>query len=88
MGNQGLANHRFPLVGAGAVREVTPGVTEWSRARAHIDPAVCCSDVGSRYPGRAQAAKGRVVHPLKPHVSWVKYGASQYGYYLSGVLAA
>lgn len=54
--------------------------------RVHIDPARCFSAVGSAPPGRAAAPKGGGVHPSKSHVSWVKYGASQYGLYLLEVL--
>ena len=50
-----------------------------SRVRVHIDPAVCNSDVGTWHPGSAVAAKGWVVHPSKPHASWVQYVARQYG---------
>ena len=38
--------------------KVTPGITELSRPRAHIDGAACYIDVGSSYPGGAEAAKG------------------------------
>jgi hypothetical protein len=37
-----------------------------------IDGAACYIDVGSSYPGRAEAAKGGGVHPLKGIVSWVQ----------------
>ena len=47
------------LMGARDDRKVTPGITELSRLRAHIDGAVCYIDVGSSYPGRAE--KG--LHP-------------------------
>ena len=50
-----------------------------SRARAHIDPAVCHIAVGSCHPGCAAAAKGGVVHPSKANVSWVQNDASQFG---------
>ena len=59
------------LVGAGYDRKVTPGVTESSRLRVRIDGEDCYIDVGSSYPGRAEAAKGGGVHPLKGIVSWV-----------------
>ena len=58
---------------------------EWSRVRVHIDPAVCDLAVVLWHPGRASAAKGRGVYSLKPYISWVKNGASQFGYYLLGV---
>jgi len=58
------------LVRAGGVRKVTPGITESSRARVHIDPAACYLDVGSSYPGGAAATKGEVVRLLKGNVSW------------------
>ena len=67
------------LMGASSVRQVTPGVTDLSRARVHIDPAVWYIAVGSGHPGGAQASKGWVVHPLKSYVSWVQYVARQYG---------
>ena len=69
-------------------REATPGIIELSRVRVHIDPAVCYFAVGSSHPGRAQAAKGGGVHPLKRFVSWVQNVARQFGYYLVGVLPA
>ena len=49
--------------------KVTPGITELSRPRVHIDGAVCYIAVGSSYPGCAAAAKGGGVHPLKGIVS-------------------
>ncbi len=52
-------------------RKVTPGITELSRPRVHIDGEACYIDVGSSYPGRAEAAKGGGVHPLKGIASWV-----------------
>ncbi len=52
-------------------KKVTPGITESSRPRAPIDGAACYIDVGSSYPGRAEAAKGGGVHPLKGIASWV-----------------
>ena len=57
-----------------------------SRVRVHIDPAVCYLAVVLWHPGCAQAAKGGGVYSLKPYISWVKNGASQFGYYLLGVL--
>ena len=51
-----------------------------------IDPVHCFSAVGSALPGHAAVPKGGGVHPLKSHVSWVKYGASQYVLYLLEVL--
>ena len=59
-------------------RKVTPGITELSRLRAHIDGAVCYIDVGSSYPGRAEAPKGEGVHLSKGIVSWVQYAVRQY----------
>ena len=53
-------------------RKATPGITEWSRLSAQIDGAVCYIDVGSPYPGCAEAAKGEGVHLLKRLVSWVQ----------------
>ena len=52
-------------------RKVTPGITELSPARAHIDLEACYFDVGSPHPGGAAAAKGEVVRLLKRIVSWV-----------------
>ncbi len=66
------------LMGARDERKVTPGITELSRSRAHIDGAACYIDVGSSYPGGAEAAKGGGVHPLKGFVSWVQYAVRQY----------
>ena len=37
----------------------------------YIDGAACYIDVGSSYPGGAEAAKGEGVHLLKGIVSWV-----------------
>lgn len=50
--------------------------------RVHIDPVRCFSAVGSALPGGAAATKGRGVHPLKSHVSWVKNVARQFSLYL------
>ena len=63
-------------------RKATPGITELSRLRAHIDSAVCYIVVSSSQPGCAEAAKGGGVHPLKRLVSWVQYVARQYVQYL------
>ena len=52
-------------------KKVTPGITELSRLRVHIDGAACYIDVGSSYPGRAAPAKGEGVHLSKGIVSWV-----------------
>jgi hypothetical protein len=65
------------LMGARDDRKVTPGIIESSRLRVHIDGAVCCFDVGSSYPGGAEAAKGGGVHPLKGFVSWVHNAVRQ-----------
>ena len=43
-----------------------------------IDGAVCYFDVGSSYPGGAEAAKGGGVHPLKGIVSWVQNAVRQF----------
>ena len=59
-------------------KKVTPGITESSRPRVHIDGAACYIDVGSSYPGCAEAAKGGGVHPLKGLVSWVQNAARQF----------
>ncbi len=79
------------LMGARYDRKVTPGITELSRPRAHIDlsgfllllsefidGAACYIDVGSSYPGRAEAAKGEGVHLLKGFVSWVQNAVRQF----------
>ena len=65
------------LVGAWDDRKVTPGITELSRPRVHIDGAACYIDVGSSYPGCAEAAKGVGVHQLKGIVSWVHNAVRQ-----------
>ena len=65
-------------MGARDDRKVTPGITELSRPRVHIDGEACYIDVGSSYPGRAEAAKGEGVHLLKGIVSWVQYAVRQY----------
>jgi hypothetical protein len=44
---------------------------ELSRQSVHSDGEACYVDVGSSYPGRAQAAKGAGVHRLKGIMSWV-----------------
>ena len=62
---RGLANPYTPLMGVRDDWKVTPGITELSRPRAQIDGAACYIDVGSSYPGRAEASKGGGVHPLK-----------------------
>ena len=64
-------------MGARDDRKVTLGITELSRLRVHIDVAVCYIAVGSSYPGRAEAAKGGGVHPLKGIVSWVHNAVRQ-----------
>ena len=66
------------LIGARDERKVTPGITELSRLRVHIDGAVCYIDVGSSYPGAAEGAKGGGVHPLKGFVSWVQNAVRQF----------
>ena len=60
------------LMGARDDRKAISGITELSRPRVPIDGAACYFDVGSSYPGRAEASKGGGVHPLKGFVSWVK----------------
>ena len=67
-------------------KKVTPGITELSRPRAPIDGAACYIDVGSSYPGCAEAAKGGGVHPLKGIVSWVHNVVRQLVYYLLEML--
>ncbi len=58
-------------MGGVADRKATLGITESSRARAHIDPVACYLDVGSLHPACAAAGKGEVVRLLKEVVSWV-----------------
>ncbi len=73
-------------MGARDERKVTPGITELSRLRVHIDGAACYIDVGSSYPGCAEicwkqqlyASKGGGVHPLKGIVSWVQNAVRQF----------
>ena len=65
-------------MGARNDRKVTPGITELSRSRVPIDAAVCYIDVGSSYPGSAEATKGGGVHPLKGIVSWVQNVVRQF----------
>ena len=65
-------------MGARDDKKVTPGITELSRLRAHIDGAACYIDVGSSYPGRAEAPKGVGVHQLKGIVSWVQNAVRQF----------
>ena len=60
------------LMGAEYDRKAISGVIGLSRLRARIDDAACYIDVGSSYPGRAEAPKGAGVHRLKGIVSWVK----------------
>ena len=66
------------LIGARDERKVTPGITELSRPRVHIDGAACYIDVGSPYPVRAEAYKGVGVHQLKRIVSWVQNAVRQF----------
>ena len=73
-------------MGASDKRKVTPGVTELSPARVHIDLEACCFDVGSPYPGGAVAAKGETVRLLKGIASWVHTVVRQVCCYLLGAL--
>ena len=73
-------------MGAWNDRKVTPGITELSRLRVHIDGAVCYIVVGSSYPGCAEAAKGGGVHSSKGIVSWVQNAVRQFVWYLLDVL--
>ena len=43
-----------------------------------IDGAACYIDVGSTYPGSAEASKGAGVHRLKGIVSWVQNAVRQF----------
>lgn len=61
-------------------RKVTPGITELSRLRVHIDGAACYIDVGSSSPRCAVASKGTGVHRLKGIVSWVHNAVRQLVY--------
>ena len=65
-------------MGARDDRKVTLGITESSRPRVHIDGEACYIDVGSSYPGRAEASKGAGVHRLKGIVSWVQNAVRQF----------
>ena len=65
-------------MGVRADGKVTPGITELSRPRVHIDGAACYIVVGSSYPGCAEAAKGGGVHPSKGIVSWVQNAVRQF----------
>ncbi len=67
----GLANHYSLLLRLSYDREATLGIMELSRQSVHSDGEACYVDVGSSYPGCAQAAKGAGVHRLKGIVSWV-----------------
>ena len=58
--------------------KVTPGITGSSRPSVPSDGAVCYIDVGSSYPGCAQAAKGEGVHLSKGIVSWVQNVVRQF----------
>ena len=58
-------------------RNVTPGITELSPPRVHIDGEACYIDVGSSYPGSAEAAKGEGIHLSKVIESWVQNAARQ-----------
>ena len=82
MRKQGLATQYISFMGACDKRKVTPGITESSPARVHIDLEACYFDVGSSYPGGAAAAKGGVVRPLKGIVRWVYTVARQVCCYL------
>ncbi len=66
------------LMGARDDQKVTPGITELSRPRAHIDGGACYIDVGSSYPGHAEVPKGEGVHLLKGIVSWVQNAVRQF----------
>ncbi len=59
----------------------TPGITELSSPRVHIDEKVCYLDVGSSHPGAVEGPKGWSVRPLKRYASWVQYVVRQYGPY-------
>ncbi|RLG33321.1 hypothetical protein DRN98_04075 [Methanosarcinales archaeon] len=65
-------------MGARYDRKAISGIIELSRPRVHIDGVACYFDVGSSYPGCAEAAKGGGVHPLKGFVSWVKNVVRQF----------
>ena len=66
------------LMGARDDRKVTPGITESSRPRVHIDGGACYIAVGLSYPGCAEATKGAGVHRLKGFMSWVQNAVRQF----------
>ncbi len=66
------------LIGARYDRKAISGIIELSRPSAQSDGAACYFDVGSSYPGRAEAPKGGGVHPLKGFVSWVQNAVRQF----------
>ncbi len=49
----------------------TPGITDLSRPRVHIDGGDWYLDVGSSHPGAVEGPKGWAVRPLKRYASWV-----------------
>lgn len=66
--------------------KVTPGITELSSPRDHIDGKVCYLDVGSSHPGAGVGPKGLVVLQLKRYASWVQNVVRQFGFYLMWAL--
>ncbi len=57
---------------------INQSLSNSSHAHEHIDGASCYIDVGSSYPGCAEAAKGVGVHQLKGIVSWVQNAVRQF----------
>ena len=49
----------------------TPGITDLSPPRVHIDGEVWYLDVGSSHPGAGEGPKGLAVRQLKRYASWV-----------------
>jgi hypothetical protein len=60
----------------------TPGITDLSPPRVHIDGEVWYLDVGSSHPGAEEGPKGWAVRPLKRYASWVQNVVRQFGPYL------
>lgn len=63
-------------------RKITPGITESSQVRAHIDPVACFLDVVFSHRGPATGAKRGAVRPLKRNMRWVQTLEREVGFYL------
>lgn len=61
--------------------KVTPGITELSSPRDHIDGKDYYLDVGSSHPGAEVGSKGLAVRQLKRYASWVQNVVRQFGPY-------